>query len=63
MGDYYITRSLSRSFPLSLQHPAHYRERAEMISVVIGDQQCLAQNCLATSVRYFGEEIDGRIGD
>jgi len=35
----------------------HDCERAQMVSVVIGNQQCFTQNCLTITVRYFRVQI------
>jgi len=42
-------RKSVNSLALFLQHPAHHYQRAEVISVVIGDQENFSQNRLAAA--------------
>src|SRR5580700_6969671 len=52
----------AHSLPRTQQTPKQY-QLAHVVRVVVGDEQCLAQGCLALAVWDGLEEIGFRIGD
>ena len=54
-------RFLSQFLPAGFCVSAHHYQHADVISIVIGDEECFAQDRLAVTVRDFSEEIVGGI--
>ncbi len=57
-----LSISGNRTLP-AFEHSGHHHKGAEMISIVIGDQESFLQNRLAGAVRNPGKEIGRGIRD